>query len=181
MKKEGQIWISAVIYIALGVIAIALLAAAAVPLVKKMRDRNTFEQTKDLMSEIDDAIRQVVAEGPGSQRFLSPINIKKGELYISGRGNDIQWTMETKAVLQEPNSEIESGGLILRFDEDELIKDQYDAEIAIESFTPRKIILYVNGVNDGEAPDLTGTFSITITNNGILVDSDLTIVNIVVN
>ena len=136
--KRGQIWISAVIYIGLGVIAITLLVGAGVPLINKVRDRNTFLQTKEVMQTIDKAIMQVVAEGPGSQRVLSPLEIKKGFLSIP-ISREITWEMETKAVLQEPGQLIREGNLNLLLTEDELIVDLYDAEIFLNHF--RSLVL----------------------------------------
>ena len=41
IKKSGQIWISAVIFITLGIVAISLILAAAIPLVGKIKDKNS--------------------------------------------------------------------------------------------------------------------------------------------
>src|SRR3989344_7822865 len=99
--KKGVVWISAIIYMGLGIVAITLLVGAGVPIINKMRDKNTFYQTKELMHDIDKAIFEVVSEGPGSRRFLSPVNIRKGELFIKDNleGNVIKWKMETEAIL----------------------------------------------------------------------------------
>ena len=124
--KRGQIWISAVIYIGLGIVAIALLIGAGVPLINKMRDRNTFFQTKDVMHTIDNAVFEVFSEGPGSRRFLSPINIGKGNLYIhENLDQTIKWRMETDAVLQEPGTNLMEGNLEINFNPDDIIQDQW--------------------------------------------------------
>ena len=100
--KKGDVWIATVIYIAIGVIILTLIVASGVPLINDMRDRNTFVQTKEVMHSIDEAINQVVSEGPGSRRALNPVIIKKGELTImTGVENQIYWQMQTKAKIQE--------------------------------------------------------------------------------
>ncbi len=167
--KKGEIWISAVIYIGLGVIAITLLVGAGVPLLNKMRDRNAFLQTKEVMQIIDNSIRDVASEGPGSQRYLSPLEINKGYIEIPKSSNTIIWTMETKAVLQEPGVSITDGNLELLLKEDSLIKDLYIAEIGLRGYTGDNIIIYVNGNPDGEVLGLNGKFAMTIKNNGIQI------------
>ena len=79
---KGQVWISAVLYIAIGIVAISLILSAGLPLIYKMRDRNTVMQTKDLLHTFDSSIRQVASEGLGSQRVLDPVIIKGGKLSV---------------------------------------------------------------------------------------------------
>tara|TARA_Y100000310_G_scaffold337122_1_gene423359 strand:- start:2249 stop:2794 length:546 start_codon:yes stop_codon:yes gene_type:complete len=110
-RKSGQIWVSAVLFIALGVIAISLILAAALPLVNKMVDRNTAVQTKQILISIDDTVRTVANEGPGSQRQITPLIIDKGELDIDGEEETISWSMETKSLLMEKDIEIKEGNV----------------------------------------------------------------------
>lgn len=111
--KRGQIWVSAVLYIALGVILITIILAAGVPLIEKLRDRNTFLQTKELMYAIDDNIKTVATEGTGSKRFLSPLNINKGELIVEEKTDEILWRTRTKYKAMESDIEFREGALIL--------------------------------------------------------------------
>ncbi len=101
MKKRGFIWISAVLYIALGIVAISLVMTAGLPLINKMRDRNTILQTKDLMHTIDTYIWKVRSEGVGSRRFLEPVIIKGGKLFIDKDNNKIWWEIKTKTKIME--------------------------------------------------------------------------------
>ena len=178
-NKRGDIWISAVIYIGLGVVAISLLVGAGLPLINKMRDRNTFFQTKEAMQVIDKAVFEVVSEGPGSRRFLSPVEIKKGHLNIGS--NKIIWDMETKALLQEPGTQISEGNLKLKFKESELIKELYISEIVLDHYAENNIIIYVKGSPVGNLNNLNGKFSLSISNDGIEEPLRNTIVNIVAN
>lgn len=163
--KRGEIWISTVIYIGLGVIAITILVGAGIPLINSMRDRNTFFQTKEVMHTIDRAIQDVVSEGPGSQRFLSPLEIKKGTLNIDTSG--IIWKMDTKAVIQQPGAVIQEGNLELKLEEDSLIVDQYVASIKLPITLPGICI----GGNPNcaliQVHDLRGRFSLVIINEGV--------------
>ena len=106
MKKRGFIWISAVLYIALGIVAISLVMTAGLPLINKMKERNTILQTKDIMYALDKNIWQVRSEGVGSRRFLEPVIIKGGKLMIFDKNsaedsNTIKWEMKTKAKTME--------------------------------------------------------------------------------
>ena len=111
-NSKGQVWVSAILYLALGIVIIGLIIGIAMPLVNKMRDRNTFIQTKTLMVGLNKNVEDVINEGPGSKRFLSPISIEKGELYIAPSNalaadpDVIYWMLKTKNKLMEPNMDL---------------------------------------------------------------------------
>ena len=108
-QKKGAIWVSAVLYLTLGIIAITLILGAALPLVEKMKDRNAVIQTKQVLFTLDETIKTVANEGPGSQRELSPFIINAGELTIDHANNLIVWSMLTDALVQEENIVIQEG------------------------------------------------------------------------
>ena len=160
---KGQLWISAILYMALGVVLITLILAAGLPLINKMRDRNTILQTKEMLIQVDDNIRAVISEGPGSKRFLSPLEIGKGELFFDKEDtNNITWIIRTNNKMMEPNIMFEEG-FIEFFLEESLIEDEYlihlnlaygeIADIKISDDTP-----YGN--------PFTGTYSLTIERTG---------------
>lgn len=101
--KKGQIWISAVLYMALGVIVLTIVLAAGVPMIQKMKDKNSFAQSKAVFASVDDNIREVINEGPGSRRYLSPFEIKSGEFVVDEDNSRVLWSMKTKAKLMEPS------------------------------------------------------------------------------
>ena len=115
--KKGDLWVSAVLYITLGVIAIALILGAAIPLINKIKDRNTVVQTKEVLFTLDETIRRVANEGPGSQRELSPFTINAGKLTINPVTEMIKWELETEAVIQEPGVDLREGVLTLKLEE----------------------------------------------------------------
>ena len=98
--KRGDTWISSVLYILLGLIVISILLASFLPLIDKMKDKNTFIQTKVLMSGLDDTIKETL-EGVGSQREFF-LDIQKGEFQIDSDKEEIRWKLITKARLLEP-------------------------------------------------------------------------------
>ena len=99
MNKNGDIWISAVLYLGLGLLVITLILSAGMPLVDKLKDKNVISQTKTLLFAVDENIRAVTSEGPGSRRLLSPFDIGKGEIYVEP--NRIRWQMKTPAKIME--------------------------------------------------------------------------------
>ena len=111
MQKRGAIWIAAILYIAVGIIVIAIIMGAALPVVNKIKDKNTYIQTKEVLSVIDETIRTVAKEGPGSQRELNPLTIKSGRLNIIQNEDKIEWSMETNADLVEPGVKLKEGNL----------------------------------------------------------------------
>ena len=109
--KKADIWVSAVLYIALGMILITLILGAGVPLIKKIGDRNVVAQTRQMLLVLDSNIRAVSQEGPGAKRFLSPVEIQKGGLFIYPTDQAIHWNMTTTADIFEPGVEFQEGPL----------------------------------------------------------------------
>lgn len=167
--KKGDVWIATVIYIAIGVIILTLIVASGVPLINDMRDRNTFVQTKEVMRSIDDAINQVVSEGPGSRRALNPVIIKKGELsIITSENNIIYWQMQTKAKIQEISNTTTGDNTIIIKEKnldiieysDPLLVDYYNIKISLDYKN-------IDLTTEGESTKLTGNFGLIISNEGV--------------
>jgi type II secretory pathway pseudopilin PulG len=117
MKKRGDIWISAVLYMALGIVVLTIVLAAGLPVIQKMKDRQTLTQTKNLMNTLDQTIRTVYNEGPSSKRTVE-LKIGRGRFQIFDKDNQnnpntIHWELETKALLSEPDTPITEGTLTI--------------------------------------------------------------------
>lgn len=102
MRKKGDVWVSAVLYIALGMIVITLILSAGLPLIEKMRDKNTIVQTKKLLSNLNANIEVVANEGLGSKRYFSPFEISAGVLNVDYVKDLLIWKMTTKNVMMKP-------------------------------------------------------------------------------
>ncbi|MBS3108533.1 hypothetical protein J4409_01550 [Candidatus Woesearchaeota archaeon] len=160
MKEKAQVWVSAILYLALGLVVIGLILGIAMPLVNKMRDRNTLIQTKTLMVNLNKNIFDVINEGPGSKRFLSPFTVEKGELYInSNPANSIYWKFTTKNKLMEPDILFREGDLKLNLTETTVVGEYY-ALLTLE-YGRANLEL-----NSDLANPFVGTYSITIENSG---------------
>ncbi|MBI5803080.1 hypothetical protein HY448_00110 [Candidatus Pacearchaeota archaeon] len=140
MNKKGDIWISAALYTALGVIMVTLILSVGMPFVNKLKERNTVLQTKNVMYEMDNVIRAVYNEGFGSRRPLY-VEIGEGDFLIDNANDKISWKIVSDEKLGiEPDlaNPIEEGSLKIQSKtlgqgyEIELYLD-YKDEIDIES------------------------------------------------
>jgi len=161
MNKKADVWVSAVIYIGLAITILTIVLAAGMPVINKLRDKNTEIQTKDVIHELDGTIREVVREGPGSRRTPT-IKISKGEFDIQEPDADgksrIIWILpNSKFMFSEPGSNIREGNLnITTYNTP--IKDEYKVQIQVEYDT---IALETN------IQTLSGQYNLIITNEGV--------------
>ena len=164
MDKRGAIWVSAVLYMALGIIIIAMVLAAGLPAVEKLKDRYTLVQTKDLMLTLDENIRTVFHEGPGSQRVVK-LKIDRGVLEIdsfdsedASGSNNIFWTFSTPVLISEPDSLVEEGNLQI-LTSSTAIENSYD--VALTLHYEESIALVYD-----EQSTVSGTVNLVILNEG---------------
>ncbi len=184
LDKKGDVWISVVMYTAIGVIALTLILSAGLPLIQKMRDKNTVAQTKNLMTIVDENIRAVVGEGPGSRRFLSPFEIKAGDFYVDEDGERVYWVLKTTAKMVEPRWD-SNGNPTLDANNDGEPDIPEFREGSIRIYSNESIIvdeyLFVMGLDYSSYSDIKlesefanpfkGLYSMTIENTGTFVDN----------
>ncbi len=159
-NKKADIWISVVLYMALGIIVIALILAASLPLIDRLKDRNTVTETKKLLLITDETINIVAKEGPGSQRELAPLTVNKGQLFIDEKNDTIAWKMKTSAPLMESNIVIKEGVLSLLLISTP-VKDEYLMIISISYKDNINITL----VSDYQSP-FSGKYTAVIAHTG---------------
>jgi hypothetical protein len=117
-NKRGQIWVSAALYTALGVILVTLILSVGMPFVNKLKERNTVLQTKNVLYEFDSSIREVYNEGFGSRRPLF-VDIGEGDFKIYDNlgvdfKNRIEWSIVSDEKLGiEPSDDCEGVGAII--------------------------------------------------------------------
>ena len=171
---KGQIWISAILYIALGVIAISIVLSAGVPLINKLKDKNTILQTRDLMFNIDNIIRDIRDEGPGSKRVIQPFIIKDGNFFFNTSSNKIQWNLNTNAIFTEPcgknKKECTDNNLILKegpieiYQTSTIIEDEYVVNLEMDY---KNVGFLVMKTDTGKDTFLLGRYTLTIENSGV--------------
>ncbi len=161
MKKKGDIWVSAVLYIALGMVIMTLVLAAGLPVIKKMRDKNTIMQTKRVLISIDENIRTIATEGPGSRRLISPLAIDSGKLKANTNDESLEWDLTTNNKLMEPGVEFQEGPLTLKLNET-IIENEYEIRIMM-NYTNTANLTIASGSPIGP---YQGRFSLIITHTG---------------
>ncbi|MCX6710735.1 MAG: hypothetical protein NTZ02_01450 [Candidatus Woesearchaeota archaeon] len=107
-KRRAQIWVSAILYILITVVAVIIILEAGNPIVNGLRDRTAFSKTKDAMQVLDQYIIDVAEGGPGSQRVV-PLEISTGNVYIDNES--LRWRIETDSKLMEPRTKVDLGNI----------------------------------------------------------------------
>jgi type II secretory pathway pseudopilin PulG len=158
INKKGDIWVSAVIYIALGIIILSIVLAVGIPTIQKMKDNHVAKQTKEIMFKIDENIRSVYNQGPGAQTQLK-IKVGKGDLTIEQ--NKIEWIMRTKALLSEPGATVTEGPMTI-ITTQSAQEGEYDISLMLD-YSDQELEL---AFDETQNP-LRGTKLLTILNEGI--------------
>ncbi|MBI4116979.1 hypothetical protein HY449_04525 [Candidatus Pacearchaeota archaeon] len=109
-NSTGQIWVETVIYTLIALIMIGAILAFAVPKVSEVKDKTTIEQSINLIKDINEVIISVVQGGLGNKRIIE-VNVKRGELLIDGKNEEINFTIETDYVYSEPDKQITLGNV----------------------------------------------------------------------
>lgn len=159
MNTKADIWISAILYMGLGVIILTLVLTAGIPVINKIRDKNTAIDTENLMLSLDDKIRAVYSEGPGSRRPFR-FDIRKGIFIINDATETITWTFETSALLSEPGIEIPKGNLVL-ITKETGTKNEYVSSFVLNYTNILDITLQSN------SNEFTGANNLFVTNIGV--------------
>mgnify|MGYP006277896489 FL=1 len=128
-KKNGQVWVSAILYLLISLVVVFLVLQSGLPLLKNMNDRSYFEKTKSNFVEIDKVIQQVVSEGEGSQRTI-PLEIRKGKIDLED--NFLHWGFETEAEILGHKATVTEGNLVTTADNDVSCKE-YENYFIVEN------------------------------------------------
>ncbi len=175
MQKKGDVWISAVLYFGIGIVMITILLTAGLPVINKLRDKNIIIQTKQVMHTLDDNIREVIKEGPGSQRVVT-VNIKKGIINIDqDDNNEIRWIFQGANIpISEPAErgadpadiiEVAEGKIFITT-QDGAEGKKYDVNIILKYEE-----LDVDITRGGDVGDIVGIGDLVIRNNGVSGDN----------
>lgn len=171
-RKRGDVWVSTVLYTAIGMIAITLILSAGLPVINKMKDRNTILESKVLMHAIEESVYTVISEGPGSKRVLDPVIIKGGKLIFEG--NKIRWEMKTGVMIMEPcpdtdnectnPSLIQKEGMLNFYLLKTIVEDEYIVVLELDYSLRGAVIDLSRSTVKGP---LTGTYLMAISNDKV--------------
>jgi len=161
MQKKGDIWISAILYFGLGIIIITILLSAGLPVINRLRDKNVVIQSKQVMSELDQNIREVIKEGPGSQRIVT-VNLKKGLLKIDEEKSQVMWQYNnSKVLISDPGTPVFEGKLTI-LTLNSTTKGSYNIEIYTDYAGVAKITRPAN-----KQSTLIGITDLVVRNEGL--------------
>ncbi len=164
LNKKGDIWVSTVIYIAISIIVIAIVLLAALPLIQKLKDRNVTMQTKNILTQIDKNIKEVISSGPGAKRVISPVIIDAGLLEIDFTRSAINWTMKTKDALAEPGLTRQEGSVFIVVNERRAGGSIVEGEFEISqylSYASNPELKFTSNSNSLRSP-FTGRFTMSV-------------------
>src|SRR3989338_5630861 len=148
MNKKGDIWVSAILYFGLGIIVIAILLAAGLTVINKLKDKN---------------ITEVLNGGPGTQRIVT-LNLKKGEFRIDKESEEIIWNYRnSKVFLSEPNGIAVKDGKIDVITTKGTTKGTYDITLKLNYGD----LANINPDGTGKITTISGLGDVVIRNGGI--------------
>ncbi len=113
--KKGEIWVSAVIYVLVGVVVLTIVIQAGVPLVNKLQERSNVNRARSAFTALDQQIQEIAKEGQGSQRVV-PLEVSEGTVKVED--NRLRWKIETTSKIIEPKTRVELGNLVIASDVD---------------------------------------------------------------
>jgi len=108
----------------LGVVVISLILGAGLPLIDKIRDRNTIIQTKNLFFTLNLNIDEILDSGPGARRALEPFEVSHGEFIVDDGQDIFLWRMKTKSQIIDVGYTSKEGNVEM-FLEETKVKDEY--------------------------------------------------------
>jgi len=125
--KRAQIWISAILFILVITVSLAIVLNAGEPLIENLQDKTVFTRQKNLFLSLDENIRDIASEGQGSQRVI-PVEIEKGQLEVSD--GTLRWAFRTEAKILESGREIDLGNLHITSNAD-VFTDETDDQYVV--------------------------------------------------
>ncbi len=112
VNKLGQVWIETVIYTLIAFILIGSVLAFVRPKIEEFKDNAIIEQTRGMISDINEVMLSIVQGGAGNKRIIE-INLRKGSLNIDGIADDIIFEMKSRSTYTEPGKDVNLGGIIV--------------------------------------------------------------------
>ncbi len=115
LQKKAAIWISAVIYVLIGVVVLTIVIEAGVPMIKGLQERSNVNLARNTFTALDQQIQDVAKEGQGSQRVI-PLEVSDGTVKVED--GKLRWKIETNSKILEPHTRVELGNLVIASDVD---------------------------------------------------------------
>ncbi|MBI2141110.1 hypothetical protein HYU16_01665 [Candidatus Woesearchaeota archaeon] len=175
--KKGAIWVSAVIYVLIGVIVLTVVIEAGIPFIKGLQERSHVSRARNTFSALDQQIQDVAKEGQGSQRII-PLEVSEGTVKVED--NKLRWKIETTSKVLEPRTRVELGNLVVASDVDVSAADEsgfhiiqnsrilanftkFGSKTSFSSINTSSLLNYIEFKDTGSKT--TGTFTFFINQN----------------
>ena len=107
--KKGQVWIETVIYTLIALAMIGAVLGFAKPKIEELQDKAIIEQTINILNDISTLILSV-ERVPGNQRLIQ-IDIRKGELKVDGKTDEVIFNLDSRYTYSEPGIIISLGNI----------------------------------------------------------------------
>ncbi|MEM4230513.1 MAG: hypothetical protein QXF25_01420 [Candidatus Pacearchaeota archaeon] len=165
-KKKGQVWIETVLYTLIGLAIIGVLLALIKPSIDQKKDELVLTQAMEILNGIDYNIAEVEYRGVGNSRIVQ-FSLKKGQLFINGKEDEIRFFMDSKHMFSEPGTEITIGKI--KALTEEKAKKRYNVTLAI-AYKP-VVNITINDKDEGKVLQASSTpYNIIVINKGRNID-----------
>jgi hypothetical protein len=95
--------ISAIVFIAITISAMALIYQAGVPILQRMQSSAALDRMTSDFTELDEAIQRVASEGNGSRRVFD-LDTGEGRLSLDTAGDEISWQLDAENSVLRPRT-----------------------------------------------------------------------------
>jgi hypothetical protein len=100
---KAAILISAIVFIAITVSAMALIYQAGVPILQRMQSSAALDSMTSAFTELDEAIQRVASEGNGSRRVFD-LDTGEGRLSLDPENDEISWQLDAENSVLRPRT-----------------------------------------------------------------------------
>ena len=95
--------ISAIVFIAITISAMALIYQSGVPIIQRMQSSASLDRMTSAFSDLDDTIERVASEGNGSRRIFD-LDAGDGRLSLDPDNDELEWVLEAENSILRPRT-----------------------------------------------------------------------------
>lgn len=167
LPNRSQVWIETVLYTLIGLAIIGILLAIVKPAIDKKKDQILIETSLGILSDIGSKIEDVRYYGVGNSRLMD-IQIKKGQIEVNGKRDEIKFLIESKYKYSQPGENISIGKIVVLTEEKgekydvvltlsykNILNLTYNKEDTIKSFRAAPTPYTISVTNIGKKGDFT--------------------------
>lgn len=95
--------ISAIVFIAITISAMALIYQSGVPIIQRMQSSASLDRMTSTFSDLDETIERVASEGNGSRRIFD-LDTGEGRLSLDPDNDELEWTLQAENSVLRPRT-----------------------------------------------------------------------------